>query len=288
MSKVKNEVKNILELPDKARIKIIKKGIWVQYPLADKLISHLEELLYQPKRPRMEGRGIIGDTNNGKTSIVQEFIDIQKRKSGNKDDDFYDILYVEAPEVPSVKSLYIEILTECNLKHSTKTGTTEQLKQKMLKALRDLNVKMLFIDEIHNLLSAQNERILQQCLNALKGLSNRLQIPIILVGTEEAEGVIKSDGQILSRYRIIRLNKWKKDKSFLLLLKSFEKALPLRKPSNLHNSEISKMMYELSEGILGNISIIIRESAIEAIKTGEERITTRIIKILHENIFAKF
>lgn len=280
------EVQEQLELSAEERINIIKKGIWVQYPLANKLMKFLEDLSTQPKRPRMEGRTIIGPTNNGKTSIIQEFIDIQRQKRGYSDDSVYEYIYVEAPEIPSVKSLYIEILSACNI--SVKAGTAEQLKQKVLQVLRNLNVKMLFLDEIHNFLNAQNERIMSQCRNALKGLSNRLQIPIILIGTEDAEEVLKGDSQVLNRYKIIRLHEWKKDQNFLLLLQAFEQALPLKKASNLYKKEISSKIYDLSKGILGTIATLLQESAIEAILTGTERITLEIINKLHDDKFAKF
>jgi len=279
-------VQEQLELSAEERIIIIKQGIWVQYPFASELIKFLEDLSTQPKRPRMEGRTIIGPTGNGKTSIIQEFIDIQRQKRGYSDDSKYEYLYAEAPEIPSVKSLYIEILSACNM--SVKAGTAEQLKQKVLQVLWDLNVKMLFLDEIHNFLEAQNERIMSQCRNALKGLSNRLQIPIILIGTENAEEVLKGDSQVLKRYKIIKLNEWKKDQSFLLLLQAFEQALPLKKASNLHRKEVSSKIYDLSKGTLGTIANIIQESAIDAILTGTERITLEIINKLHDDKFAKF
>jgi hypothetical protein len=129
---------------------------------------------------------------------------------------------------------------------------------------------------------------MSQCRNALKGLSNRLQIPIILIGTEDAEEVLKGDSQVLNRYKIIRLHEWKKDQNFLLLLQAFEQAIPLKKASNLHTKEISSKIYDLSKGILGNIATLLQESAIEAILTGTERITLEIINKLHDDKFAKF
>lgn len=273
-------------MPKDIRIDIVLKGVWVRYPKADEFIRFLEKLSRQPKRPRMEGRLIVGPTNNGKTSIIQEFIHLQKDRNGYDDASFYEYLYVETPEIPSVKALYTEIGTKCN--HPNLSGTAEQLKLRVLRTLKDLKVKMLFIDEIHNLLTAQNERILNQCRNALKGLSNRLQIPIILIGTEEAEDVLQGDPQVLNRYPIIRLHPWKNDNDFRLLLHAFETQLPLQKASNLHNITLAKKIYDLSDGILGNVSTIVRESAIEALERGTERITLKIINELQEGNFAPF
>jgi len=286
--KKEEKIQKILELSAEERIKIIRKGIWVQYPLANELIYLLEELLEQPKRPRMEGRTIIGPTGNGKTSILQEFKDLQRKKSNRSEEDFHEIIYVESPKTPSVKSLYIEILSECGTPEAAKSGNTEQLKLKVIRLFEDLKIKMLIIDEIHDLLTAKSDRILTQCLNALKGLSNRLQIPIILIGTEKAEEVIKRDSQVLSRYPIIHLYKWEKDIPFLLLLQAFEDSLPLRKDSSLIQPEIAELIYDISGGILGEVAKIVRESAIESIKSGIEKITKNIIKKLHKGRFPKF
>lgn len=279
------EKEKLLALPAEERKKILDKGIWIQYPFAEKLISRFEELLHQPKRHRMEGRTLIGPTSNGKTSIVEEFIEIQRQKSGMDENSYYEILRVEAPEIPSVKSLYIEIFSKCNMFHMARSGTAEQLKQDLIKLLRKLNVKMLFIDEIHNLLTAQNDRILKQILNALKGLANRLRIPIVLIGTEEAKDIIQRDDQVLERYEIIYLNNWKKNGYFKLLLKTFENALPLREQSNLHEPEIAEIIYNISEGIIGKVSKIIRKCGKEAIDRGTEKITKQlIIDIKNEKI----
>lgn len=198
------EALQALEKTAKERLKIISEGIWVQYPKADEIIKILERISRQPRTIRMRGRMIVGPTGNGKTTTIQEFIERQKRESRYEGSPDYEYLYVEMPEVPSVKALYIEILSTCNI--IPKYGTAEQHKHRVLETLRGLKVKILFIDEIHNLLSAQNERILTQCRNALKGLSNRLRIPIILIGTEDALNVIEGDPQVKNRYPPLRLN----------------------------------------------------------------------------------
>lgn len=280
------KLKKLISAPNEIRIELIMKGIWVKYDLEQELEKFLESLDKQPKRPRMMGRTIIGPTNNGKTSIIKQFITNQKKKQGNKETNNYEYLYVLAPTTPSVKSLYIRILSACNFPIGA--GTAEQLWQKVLQGLRDLNVRMVFIDEIHNLLAAQNERIITQCRNVLKDLSNNLQIPIILIGTEEASKVLKGDPQVLNRFPIVNLERWKNDRTFRKLLNSFEMGLLLKKSSNLSGGKIRDRIYDLSEGLLGNVAIIITEASLEAIKSGEEKITLNIINKLHQSKFARF
>ena len=49
--------------------------------------------------------------------------------------------------------------------------------------------------------------------------------------------------------------------------------MPLKKASNIFAPQIIDKIYEISEGILGNVAVIVKESAIEAIETGTEKIT---------------
>lgn len=272
------EVISRLEASKEKRIDYISDWTWISYPKANEYIRELERTRRQKKFIRMRGAMLIGPTAIGKTSLIQEFIDIHTDPIDKTRK--WEYLYVETPEKPSIKALYTEILSRCNI--YAKWGTSEQLKQRVILTLKNLNVKMLFIDEIHNLLTAQSERILTQCRNALKGLSNRLQIPIILIGTELAKEVIEGDPQVKNRYPVFELTPWENDEDFESLLYTLESKLPLRKASNIFIHPIRNKIYEFSKGILGNVAIIVKESAIEAIENGTEKITLGIIEKLRK------
>jgi hypothetical protein len=63
----------------------------------------------------------------------------------------------------------------------------------------------------------------------------------------------------------------------LRLLASFERLLPLRKPSALAESALAERIYALSEGTIGEISAVITTAAVEAIRSGEERIDRKLL-----------
>lgn len=66
---------------------------------------------------------------------------------------------------------------------------------------------------------------------------------------------------------------WGLNKAGGSLLASFERRLPLRKTSNLKQAEILQKVIWMSEGLIGEIYEILKRSAIDAIKCGEEQIT---------------
>jgi putative transposon, transposition helper protein C len=109
---------------------------------------------------------------------------------------------------------------------------------------------MLIIDEIHNIIVAPVQKQ-KAFMVALKNLSNELMIPIILVGTADALHAINTDSQISNRFPPLVVPKWKYDRSFLSLLVSIERTLPLKKQSNMATSkEVSNYILDYSEGYI--------------------------------------
>ena len=60
------------QLDDNARIELIKRDRWIDYPRALQAMSRLEELLVTPQRERMPCMVIHGESNIGKTRRIQK------------------------------------------------------------------------------------------------------------------------------------------------------------------------------------------------------------------------
>ncbi len=58
-----------------------------------------------------------------------------------------------------------------------------------------------------------------------------------------------------------------------MLLDSLEAALPLAKVSDLSNEPLTRLIFGLSEGLIGEIVTIVTKAAVAAIRSGSERIT---------------
>jgi hypothetical protein len=59
---------------------------------------------------------------------------------------------------------------------------------------------------------------------------------------------------------------------------SFESILPLRKPSEFRDRKFHQRVLSLTEGVLGRICALLDAAAIEAVRSGEERITLSLLK----------
>ena len=118
----------------------------------------------------------------------------------------------------------------------------------------------------------------RQFLNVLKYLGNELKIPLVGVGTIDAVRAIQTDPQLTNRFDPITLRRWQMNREWQMLLSSFERILPLRKPSQLAELSLATALLAWSEGTIGELASLLRTAAKAAIETGEECITEGLLK----------
>ena len=267
----------LLALSDAERVERIRASRWIGYPRAKAVLDKLEDLLIYPKTHRMPNLLIVGETNNGKTMLIQRFRK-QHPASDNPSSDgiVVPVLVIQAPPVPDEGRFYNTILDALFAPYKPNDRVDKKQFQ-AIKLLRYVGLKMLVIDEIHHIL-AGNLNKQRAFLNVIKYLGNELQLPIVGVGTKDAFRAIQTDPQLANRFEPAVLPLWKFDEDFLRLLKSFEMMLPLRQVSNLHDTTLATSIYSLSEGHIGEVSKLLTEAAVCAIESGKECIDAKVLK----------
>ena len=267
----------VIDMPAQDRIRMMDSPRWIGYSRATEVMDFLQGLLIKPQRPRMPNLLLIGDSNNGKTTLIRHFVDVCGQGYVDENSEpVKPIILAEAPPTADEKALYISILERFWTPYRA-TDPVTKLRFQLIHLMRACHVRMLIIDELHSLLAgtAQKQR---EVMNALKNLCNELCIPIVGVGTSEAVRVLHTDPQHASRFEVARLPSWTLDKEFQRLLASFERVLPLQHASKLHTPELAMRLHAISEGNIGNLHRLLIECATEAINSGEERITLPIIE----------
>ena len=140
-----------------------------------------------------------------------------------------------------------------------------------MRILRATDVRLLVIDEVHNILSGSRTQQ-RRFLNLLRWLGNELQIPLVAVGTAEALRAIQSDDQLANRFTPFGLPPWQYDAEYLRLLNTLEAMLPLRERSGMEEPAFAQKLLGAAEGILGEVVSLVTTAAVAAVAAGEERI----------------
>lgn len=273
---IHTDFRHIMLLSDQERLEFLDEPRWIGYKTAQQIMETLQGLLHKPQRPRMPNLLLVGDPNNGKTTIVRRFSDLCGQGYVNENaDPVKPIILAEAPPSADEKGLYMSILERFFTPYRA-SDPVSKLRYQVIHLFRACHVRMLIIDEFHSLLtgSAVKQR---EVMNAIKLLCNELAIPIVGVGTREAVRVLHSDPQHASRFDVLSLPAWELNQDFQRLLAGFEKVLPLKKPSRLHEPELASLLYAISDGNLGNLHRLLVECAKQAVISGKEQIDKSII-----------
>lgn len=274
------QTKAVINLSNEERINYMHKPVWINYSKTKKLIQIMNQLMNYPKKPRMTNLLIVGEPNMGKTTVIRKFSQMHPDVTHEDEDGMSKahkpVILALAPTTVDEKHIYISILEQFWTPFRP-NDTTAKLRHQMLYLMRECNVRMLIIDEIHNILetSTIKQRI---AMNVLKNLSNELMMPIVGVGTDVAVKILSNDPQHASRFQIARLSKLEENKELRGILHAFEKKLPLKKPSKIYQKEKGKLLYNICDGNLGNLHKLLIECATYAIENEIEEITVDIIK----------
>jgi hypothetical protein len=152
--------------------------------------------------------------------------------SADADQEHIPVLVVQMPSEPSVIRFYVALLAAMGAPLRPRPRLPE-MEQLALALLRKVGVRMLVIDELHNVL-AGNSVNRREFLNLLRFLGNELRIPLVGVGTRDAYLAIRSDDQLENPLRADDAAVWEANDDCCSLLASFAASLPLRRLVECH------------------------------------------------------
>jgi type II secretory pathway predicted ATPase ExeA len=266
-------IQALADAPSEVRIRRIRTDRWIGYRRAEAALSALEDMLSFPKRSRMPNLLLVGPSNNGKTMIVEKF---RREHLPGSEESPRDgairvpVLKIQMPPAPDERRFFSAILEELGApdRMNDRLTTKQDMAVRMMRAT---GVRMLIIDEVHNLLSGTRDQQ-RRFLNLLRWLGNELQIPLVAVGTAEGLRAIQSDDQLANRFAPFGLPPWQADAEFARLINTLEAVMPLKEPSGLSEPLIAQKLLTASEGILGEVVSIVTRAAVAAIESGKEMI----------------
>ncbi|CZT37986.1 hypothetical protein J2046_005524 [Rhizobium petrolearium] len=266
----------LLAETDAQRIRAIRSRRWLVYPRAKQVLERLNQLLDHPRGTRMPSLAIYGDSGMGKTMIMKRFRDQHPPSFSSLTGKLKTpVLAMEMTSRPGERRFYAELLTLLGAPQRPRADIA-QMEQAAMRIMEAIGVQVLVIDEVHNILAGtyREQRIV---LNTLRFLSNRLQISLVCFGVNDAREAIGGDVQLARRFEQFTLSRWAANEQFEILISLILRNTPLRQPSVLTAKSLRRML-QISEGITANLFHMLNTLAIEAIESGQERITDAAVE----------
>lgn len=268
-------VRDVMSFPTEERVAFAQQDRWIGYTRAQEAIHALSDLLSHPRTVRMPNLLLVGESGNGKTTIIEKFRDLHPVVAQPGGEPLLPVAVMCMPSEPVETRFWTELLLALKIAHRD-SDPVQRKKNQAHSILTYVQCRMLVIDEIHNVLYG-HARQQRHFLGVLKNLSNDLKLPIVAVGTRDAIRALHTDTQLSSRFEPFGLPRWQLNAEYLRLLSSFERLLPLAKPSNLIARELAIKLHGMSGGTIGGLSRILKRATIQSIRDGSEQITLKTV-----------
>uniref|UniRef100_Q11MK9 TniB n=1 Tax=Chelativorans sp. (strain BNC1) TaxID=266779 RepID=Q11MK9_CHESB len=268
-----DHVRPHLDRSTEERIAYIQAPRWIGHHVAVQAHARLAELLSRPPSLRTRGLMLVGPYANGKTMIAERFAvghlrTVEQRR----------VWVVQTREGAGLAHFYGSILQ--GLRAPTGSSRDVGRKAEQVDHLLDrLKPRVLIFDEFHNALRGR-ARDVEAVLAFLRRIGRQFDISPVLIGEVAVFDFVNQTAEMATRFDLHAVPRWQYGEEFLSLLDSLEGALPLARASNLSDEPMARMIFQLSEGLIGEIVAIVSAAATAVVRPGEERITKSSIAAL--------
>lgn len=262
---------------------------FVMTPLFQKVLDDLTDLIERPlKGTSTRCYFLLGPSFTGKTAVLEELARRYPPYIGPTGDKGEAAALIQPV-------LQVEALSECTFKGMTTTvlaalgdpGTSRsneaQLKVRMLKLLREKQVKLLVIEEFQHLIEGRNRVHAHTAANWIKDLCASRVCPLVITGQSHVDLIVRSNPQIANRSgegEYLDSYDWNREserQEFCLFIYELQKAIELSVPSELHRSATALRIHHFSGGCLGRAVDLIKEAYEFALDRDSPSITHEIL-----------
>ncbi len=263
-----------LTLSDSERIARIDRDRWIGYGRAREAFDELDRILRSERRQRPDNLLIVGASNNGKTAIARRFLARRlPPEDATAQMSTIPVTMIQAPNGPRIPQLLTSIRAALG-QPAGRRETTAQLRQETYRIMRGVGLRLLLVDDLHNIRGSGMASMLVE----LREIGSAAGVSLGCFATREIAYVLRQDEQLANRFELKTLPRWQvEDPDYARLLLTLEHRLPLRCASNLTDPALAEHIFARSDGLIGAVTRLLRQAAVEAVRMGHERIDRAIL-----------
>ncbi|PSF33084.1 transposase [Aphanothece hegewaldii CCALA 016] len=234
-------------------------------------LEHIRDLhdWLDGKRKARQSCRVVGESRTGKTVACEAYTLRNKPKQEGKQAPTVPVVYIMPPAKCGSKDLFKEIIEY--LRYKAVKGTVSEFRSRAMEVLKGCEVEMIIIDEA--------DRLKPDTFPDVRDINDKLEISVVLVGTDRLDAVIKRDEQVYNRFRAHRRFGKLTGLEFKKTVAIWEeKVLKLPVASNLSSPDLIKILTKATEGYIGRLDEILREAAIKSLSTGSKRLEKSVLQ----------
>jgi predicted ATPase len=146
-------IAELLSSSDNDRITAIREERWITYPRARFSLEVLEALLSRPQTTRMPSVAIYADSGMGKTMLMERFKRAHPAIYNSAERRLITpVLALQMASHATERRFYAQLLTAAGVPFVPR-ATIIDMETQALRTLKRMEVKLLMLDEIHNILA---------------------------------------------------------------------------------------------------------------------------------------
>lgn len=275
------KIRDKLTLPPKDRIQIMKRDVFVPYPLATTALEYMDDLVNSPINDRPDNFMLTGMPGSGKTSVISRWQKIfDSPPNGNptgavivssipgggktalmeqvvlRNPQFstppVDIKPVIRITVPAGgrADLITELLGSLGYDPERSAGLASIRQARVYNGLDQCKTRVLILDDINNLKENRSGKISTaawETLKFIRVLSDKLRIHIIFTGDEASAEIVDQEDSLRTRMQKVELEPWTDGEELARLLQGVEATLPLAEASNIGERSRTSLVFKLGQ-----------------------------------------
>ena len=268
------------------RLELLEK-LQVNYPRLNKIlgkVKHCHEISRVSAEPA--NMLITGWQGVGKTTLRENY-EQQYPRLETEDGSIIRVLSASIPVPASEKALVTALLLALGDPIADKGSTISQT-IRAYRLVEHCKTELIILDEFQHIIDRKSDRVLQNTADWLKDFINKTKVPVILMGMPSCKVILDSNPQLRRRFLIreeLKPFEWGTpgaNNEMQQLLNVIDGKLPLKKRSNLGDPELAYRFFCATSGIMSSVITLIRGAASEALKSGNETITLKMLANVYE------